>query len=352
MKQFWLRLDSKASSDEKTELLKTAETWSDVVVLDPADISLASGLKLRTASTDDRAEIKLLYGNDTVDANVVANSAVEVVVRDHSDELRALNFADKGVHYIIVRCPDWRVIPLENLVAQTRNRVTLLADVPTLSEARLALQVLELGVDGIVFSPKTTDEIEEMERALRESEESIPLVKARVVSVRPIGTGARVCLDTCEMMKPGEGMLVGCQSSGLFFIEAEVHRNQHIDPRPFRVNAGPVSSYVLTPGFKTRYLAELKAGDEVLIINRNGITRTTHIGRVKIEWRPLMLVETEANGHCFSTIVQNAETVRLMTKGGSQSIFNLKPGDEILLRHQEGGRHFGTLVQDEMVIEC
>ena len=146
-------------------------------------------------------------------------------------------------------------------------------------------------------------------------------------------------------------MLVGSQSAGLFLVEAEVHRNPHVEPRPFRVNAGPVSSYVLTPGFKTRYLCELKAGDETLVIDRNGITRTVHVARVKIERRPMMLIETESNGQHFATVVQNAETVRLMTKDTSHSVSDLKTGDEILLRIEEGGRHFGTLVPDEMVIE-
>ena len=354
MKQLWLRLDPEAPSNEKAELLRAAETWSDVVVLDPSDISLASGLKLRTASTDGRAEIKLLSSDDDIDPDTtfMADSAIEIVVKDHSDELKALQYAEKGIRHIIVRCPDWKIIPLENLVAQTRNHTTLLADVPSLNEAKLALQVLEVGVDGVVFSPKSANEIEEMERVLRESEDAIPLVKGKIVSIRPIGSGARVCVDTCEIMKPGEGMLVGSQSAGLFLVEAEVHKNPHVEPRPFRVNAGPVSSYVLTPGFKTRYLAELKAGDEVLIVNRSGITRPAHIGRVKIERRPMMLVETEVNGHSFSTIVQNAETVRLLTDTKSESVSNLKAGDEILLRFEEGGRHFGTLVPDEMVIEC
>jgi 3-dehydroquinate synthase II len=152
-------------------------------------------------------------------------------------------------------------------------------------------------------------------------------------------------------MTPGEGMLVGSQSAGLFLIEAEVHRNPHVEPRPFRVNAGPVSSYVLTPGYKTRYLCELRAGDEVLIVGRSGSTRTGHVARVKIERRPMMLVETESNGKCFSIVVQNAETVRLISNDTSESVSNLKAGDEILLRIEEGGRHFGTLVADEMVIE-
>jgi 3-dehydroquinate synthase II len=206
-------------------------------------------------------------------------------------------------------------------------------------------------VDGVVFAPRNVQEIEDMAAVLRKSDENVSLIKAGVISVKSLGTGARVCVDTCEIMEPGEGMLVGSQSSGLFLIEAEVHKNPHVDPRPFRVNAGPVSSYVLTPGFKTRYLSELKTGDEVLIVNRAGGLRTGHVGRVKVERRPMTLVETEINGRSFSIILQNAETVRLVSEKASKSVLELKRGDEVLVRVEEGGRHFGTLVADEMVIE-
>lgn len=353
MKQFWLRLDASVPLRDKVELLRTAETRSEVVVLDPDDIHLASGLKLRTASKDDRAEIRLLSDEDGFENNpgLATDSAVEIIVKSHSDELKALELAEKGIRHIIVQCPDWKVIPLENLIAQTRDKATLLAEVPTLTEAKLALHALELGVDGVVFSAKTTNEIEEMDRLLKESDAMIPLENGKILSVRPLGAGARVCVDTCELMTPGEGMLVGSQSAGLFLIEAEVHSNPHVEPRPFRVNAGPVSSYILTPGYKTRYLCELKAGDEVLIVSRTGSTRTGHVARVKIERRPMMLVETESNGKCFSIVLQNAETVRLIGKDNSESVSNIKAGDEILLRIEEGGRHFGTLVADEMVIE-
>jgi len=50
-------------------------------------------------------------------------------------------------------------------------------------------------------------------------------------------------------------------------------------------------------------------------------------------------------------IVQNAETVRLISTSGSKSVTDLASGDEVLICIQEGGRHFGTLVTDEMVIE-
>ena len=249
-----------------------------------------------------------------------------------------------------MKCPNWKVIPLENLIAGTRNKITLLADVSTVNEARLALQTLELGVDGIVISVSSNEDLTIAE-SLRTEENRVPITKSKVVNVKQIGQGARVCVDTCELMQPGEGMLVGSQSAGLFLVEAEVHRNPHVEPRPFRVNAGPVSAYVLTPGMKTRYLAELRVGDEVLIVNRSGATRTGHVGRVKIERRPMMVVETETEERRFTTIVQNAETVRLVSDSASIPISDLKAGDLVLLRIEKGGRHFGTLVADEMVIE-
>jgi len=171
------------------------------------------------------------------------------------------------------------------------------------------------------------------------------------VEIKQIGTGARVCVDTCDLMKPGEGILVGCQSSGFFLVEAEVHENPHVEPRPFRVNAGPASLYILSSLSRTKYLSELKAGDEVLIVNRKGHTRSTNVGRVKIEWRPLIFIEAEHEGKRIKTIVQNAETIRLVTSSGSKSVAELKPGDEVLAHVIEGGRHFGTLVKEETVIE-
>lgn len=350
MKQLWLRIDPDSPTAKKIELLKTAENRCDVAILSKDDLPLATGLKIRTASTGERSEIRLLTPQDRIE-DCSSNTAFEVVVKDSSDEQKAVQLAEQGIQYLIVSCPNWKVIPLENLIARTRNKATLLADVSSLSDAKVALHTLELGVDGVVITPNSPSDIEDVDAFLKQLQEAIPLVKGRVVSVKPIGLGARVCVDTIELMTPGEGMMVGSQSSGLMLVEAEVHSNPHVEPRPFRVNAGPVSSYVLTPGQRTRYLSELKTGDEILIVERSGRVRQVHVGRVKIERRPMVLIETQVDGRTFSFIVQNAETVRLVSDGASQSVSELKAGDEVLMRVEEGGRHFGTLVADEMVIE-
>ena len=350
MKELWLRLDPNIPQARKKELLQIAEEHFSVAVLSPEDLPLASGLKLKTASTEEHSDIRILSTRTGMGNTVPKNAAVEVVVKDRSDEEKVLQLAETGIRYVLVKCPNWKIIPLENLIARTRNKITLLADVVSKADAQIALQTLELGVDGVVLTAASPIDLEGVDKFDAQGK-NVALVGGKVVGVRQIGPGARVCIDTCELLEPGEGMLVGSQSSGLFLVEAEVHGNPHIEPRPFRVNAGPVSSYVLAPGLKTRYLAEMKAGEEILIVSRAGATRTGHVGRVKIERRPMVLVVTEVNNRTFSLILQNAETVRLVSTATSTPVSELKAGDEVLLRVEEGGRHFGTLVADEMVIE-
>jgi len=351
MKHFWVRVDQGDSTELKEKILHSAEGLCAVAVLSPSDLQLAEGLKIRTASADNRSNIKLIKAGESTPGENLDACAVELIVKDASDEANVLEIIDRGARYVIVKCPNWKVIPLENLIARTRSKTTLLADVSEISEAKMALEALELGVDGIVFRAKSSEDIIEIDRFLHPPQSELQLAPAKVVFKRSLSSGARVCIDTCELMSPGEGMLVGSQSSGLFLLEAEVHKNPHVEPRPFQVNAGPVSSYVLTPGFKTRYLSELKAGDDVLIVDRTGKTRQGHVGRVKIERRPLFLIETEVGDKPYSLILQNAETVRLVSTSGSTSVTDLASGDEVLIFVQEGGRHFGTLVADEMVIE-
>jgi 3-dehydroquinate synthase II len=154
------------------------------------------------------------------------------------------------------------------------------------------------------------------------------------------------------MMTAGEGMLVGSQSAGLFLVEAEVHENPYVASRPFRVNAGSLSMYTLGNLQTTRYLQEFKAGDEVVIVSRDGKTRKSNVGRIKIEIRPLILVEAQVDNKTIKTILQNAETIRIVTPQGSKPVTDLKPNDEVVVHlAAKGGRHFGISVPDETVIE-
>jgi 3-dehydroquinate synthase II len=74
------------------------------------------------------------------------------------------------------------------------------------------------------------------------------------------------------------------------------------------------------------------------------------VGRVKIEKRPLMLVEAEWGGNTDKTLLQNAETIMLIDKNGSPvSISKLREGDEILIYTKETGRHFGIEIEESII---
>src|SRR5207245_2589209 len=154
---------------------------------------------------------------------------------------------------------------------------------------------------------------------------------------------------------PLENLIAFFQGSGTRLL-VEVHdateaklafETKEVGGRPFRVNAAPVHAYIYLPGRTTKYLSELRAGDDILAVDSEGRARSVVIGRVKIERRPLLLVEAEANDRRYSTIVQNAETVRFVTSdGGSVGVSEIRVGDGVLLRLEEGGRHFGMPIQE------
>jgi len=278
--------------------------------------------------------------------------ALRIDIAGKEDENKAVEAAEQGVDYIIIDCRDWRIIPLENLIARTRGKSKLIARVNSTEDARLVLETLELGTDGVLLETNSAEEMVKTVALVKKQDTKVKLIKAKISTIKQIGTGARVCVDTCDLMSAGEGILVGVQSAGLFLVEAEVGENPYVQSRPFRVNAGSLPLYTLASLENTRYLSELKSGDEVLIVDRNGNVRITNVGRAKIEFRPLILIEAETDGKKLKAILQNAETIRLVTPTGSKPVTELQAGDEVLVHlAAAGGRHFGVSVPEETVIE-
>src|SRR5712691_4016176 len=268
-------------------------------------------------------------------------------IRSAKDEtaLRSLRSATK---HIVIRTEDWKIIPLENLIAHFQGSETrLLVEVHDAAEAKLVFETMEVGVHGILLVPSSPNEIRAVRGLLESVREDVSLVRAAVISIRPIGLGDRVCVDTCSLLRDGEGMLVGNSTAGLFLVHAETVETGYVAARPFRVNAGAVHAYIYLPGGQTKYLSELRAGDEVLAVDSEGRARAVIVGRIKVERRPLLLLEAEADGLRHATIVQNAETIRFVTPdGGSVAVGQVKAGDEVLLRVEEGGRHFGMRIRE------
>lgn len=274
---------------------------------------------------------------------------IEIKSKKHEELARE---AGRIADYIILVGSDWKIIPLENIIADLqRENVKLLAAVPDYEEAKLALETLEHGTDGIMVYTSDIHQIKKIASLMDKLDsESYDLKPAIVTQIRPVGSGDRVCIDTCSMMKVGEGMLIGSYSKGLFLVHSESLESEYVASRPFRVNAGPVHAYVMAPNNKTRYLSEIQTGDELLTVDKEGNTKTTIVGRVKIEKRPLMLIEAEYEGIKLKTLLQNAETIRLVGEDGSPiSVADLKIGDKVMVYLDKAARHFGMSIEESII---
>lgn len=278
--------------------------------------------------------------------------AIQLELREKGDERKAIEAGRAGARAILVETADWKIIPLENLVAELqKGNTSLFARIDRVEEVKTMFKVLEKGVDGVIFTPRRAEDIDALAKEMEEAAR-IELLPAEVLEKKDVGSGDRVCIDTASLLKEGEGMLLGSQAGLLFLLCGETLGSKFSAPRPFRVNAGPVHSYILLPDGRTKYLSELECGDNVLLLDRDGRPRRAVIGRVKIEERPLTLVKARCGERLGKILVQNAETIRFMTRDGPPiPVTDLKPGDEILVHLEEArGRHFGIEV-DEFLIE-
>ncbi|MBE0522153.1 MAG: 3-dehydroquinate synthase II [Candidatus Methanoperedenaceae archaeon] len=371
-KAVWIKADGGNWDDNKTLVTTGIESGADCVLLKAGDVARAKELcNIMVAAPDNEADIvvvgigsegdgtkplpsEISGSEDIARANQLVREgktvAGFVVIKNKKYEQFAVELG-KSCDHLIVIGTDWKVIPLENLIAglQTLD-VGIIAGVRNSDEAKLALETLEHGADGVLLE---TDNLSEIKKTIavrdRSGMEKIPLVPAKVTKVKQVGMGDRVCVDTASLMVPGEGMLIGSQSNGLFLVNSESDESPYVAARPFRVNAGAVHAYIRI-GEKTRYLSELNSGDDVLLINSNGETRQAVIGRVKIERRPLMLVEAEVEGTRIKTLLQNAETIKLVGKDGKPvPVTDLKEGDEVMVYFEAAARHFGIRIEETII---
>jgi len=276
-----------------------------------------------------------------------SNEAIFIDIKSKEDQEKALRLSS-SVDRIFLQFSDWKIIPLENLIAMKKG-AKLIAEVESLEDANVVLTTLEKGADGIVVRGKRSELLKYFNLVSQEGGR-IALKIAKIAEIRPLGVGERVCIDTVTLMEVGEGMLVGNRAGFLFLVASESEESEYVESRPFRVNAGSVNAY-LKVGSRTKYLSELKSGDEVDIVRHDGKVRKSFVGRVKIERRPLLLVRAVSGKEEGSIILQNAETIKLVSPGGKhKSVAELNEGDEVLVWVGEKARHFGVGVE-EFVVE-
>lgn len=315
----------------KNDVTLALESGVDGIITDAAHAQAVAGLSLCPVHTE-------------ADMPSVPLSAKE-------DEVAVAARIKAGERPVLAR--GWEIIPVENLLAQPEVAPHLAVEAASAAEARLAAGILECGVAAIVLLPPALPEIKSLIADLKLSQGRLELTPAIVREVRPAGLGHRVCVDTLSLLHRGQGMLIGNSSAFTFLVHAETEHNEYVASRPFRINAGGVHAYASLPGDKTTYAGEIAAGDEVLIVRADGETSLATVGRVKIEVRPMLYIRAEVEGpdgpRSGAIFLQNAETIRVVRSDGlPTSVVTLRPGDEIMCRLDNAGRHFGMRIQENI----
>jgi len=312
--------------------------------------ALESGAEAVVLADGESEKVRQFGKIKTVEKNGDIKPGVDVEFIDiagKEDEDKAAKVGENKI--VVLRMLDWTIIPIENLLAR-RGR-NIMVQVANSEQAKLMVEILEKGVDGVLLKTNDVNEIKKTAEIIQGITEKIALTEATITNIKQLGMGDRACLDTCTQMGLGEGMLIGNTASGFFLVHSESIDNPYVASRPFRVNAGAVHAYTLVADGKTKYLADLKTGDEVLLVDSQGRSTLAYLGRNKIEKRPMILLEAEAQGQPISLVMQNAETIRLVSPGGKAvSITSLRTGDKVLGHIEKAGRHFGMKV-DEALIE-
>jgi 3-dehydroquinate synthase II len=218
-------------------LSKLKEKGNLIINVDPK----IAGANVRTIYESEDADIVICTTFDQLKSVKSSGKSVgyfkKVTSNVDVDEIERAS--ETGAELVIVDAPNWKIIPLENIIAKLhKSKTKVFATAKSSQEVATLFAVLELGVDGVILS---TDSEEEVDRVRRELTTARFLItRAKIKEVKDVGTGERVCVDTASMMRMGEGMLVGSRSNFMLLVHNESVGSSFTSPRPFRVNAGAI----------------------------------------------------------------------------------------------------------------
>jgi 3-amino-4-hydroxybenzoic acid synthase len=295
-------------------------------------------------------QIKDLIFNETLSNKI----CLHIKVNDPADLKKAVELTNK-FNNILLDFKDETKIPLEIVLAEAQNNgCKIFVEVKSNEESRVVFGVLECGADGVVVK---VDDLNDVYGAFEEYKLSNEKLNQKVEELNILNTfyagmGERACLDFTSYLSKDEGILLGSFSNGGILACSETHPLPYMPTRPFRVNAGALQSYVLAPDNRTYYLSDIRAGMEVLVVNTDGLSRRATVGRVKIERRPILGINTQgSNGEFINVFMQADWHVRVFgTNKQPLNITNLKSGDKVLGYTTQSGRHVGVKV-NELIIE-
>jgi 3-dehydroquinate synthase II len=177
----------------------------------------------RLLSRDASLKTKFVDGLSVVQVSTRegdGTTAAWVQINGVKDVDAAVEASKKGHSFVVVQCNNWKIIPLENLIADfQRRKKRLYAYMKDKGEIELAFNILEKGVDGIVIPAQSLETAKQLIHSLRSV--SFSTAVATVKKVVDAGVGERACIDTASQLSMGEGLLIGSKSSFFFLVHGE-----------------------------------------------------------------------------------------------------------------------------------
>ena len=139
MKQFWLEPSHDLSEDD---LRRIAEEAKPHTIILPKPLA---GLPAKVASPVEGADILV-----TCDITTAYSAkergvpvALQITIQHRNDLEKVSRFLEADPDYLLIDCPNWKIIPVENLIAEARGRSKILARTRNFQESRTALSILE-----------------------------------------------------------------------------------------------------------------------------------------------------------------------------------------------------------------
>jgi hypothetical protein len=118
MKEFWIQIEDYVT--EKRKLEKIATEIGDAVLYGESVLFSNKETVTVLNELDETAIREWKHQGKKI--------VLRVRIESKEDENNAVRAAELGIDFVIINCLDWRVIPLENLIARVRGRSKLIAE--------------------------------------------------------------------------------------------------------------------------------------------------------------------------------------------------------------------------------
>lgn len=176
--------------------------------------------------------------------------------------------------------------------------------------------------------PKTAANVSKVQNFVKETIRGLQSVD---------GLRDMVNVHLCDVLFPGESLLVGASPSNLFLINSQcTTRDDSGLLVPYSMTAGPPTAYVAVQGGAASKLSELRSGHSVMVMDTSGRARSVPVGYTTTQpIKGVMRLETsgEDRDRVHSILVLHKQSVcfiNFSTKS-DVSVVDLKTGDAIAM---------------------